>query len=145
MHEPDYTDYSLNQLHECYRTINRAKYPNRFNRLQKEIDLRTEAGEVESDPIVNTLAAVDVPISLALRAAWCFSWRLTVAVGLYYFLVIKIVVGVWLMIWPNSTQLLSAVLVILTLCYSLIVATLFMMQALAKRYQGYRIRVVRLL
>lgn len=142
MYEPDYTEYSLNQLYDCLQHINSEKYPRRFEKLQKEIELRTEMGETFSDKSVEQFLAADVPFSLGLRAWWCFIWRSGIAamplVALYTGLV-KINT-VFQLLPPLAMTIFQATYWILGTAAA---GTCIMMQVLAKEYSGYRIRIVR--
>jgi len=143
MHEPNFSDYSLAELHDCLAHLDTQKYPERLQQLQNEINLRREQGEALSDPILNELFAEDVPASIGIRALWCFIWRMVVAT-IFCSLLIKGCV------WANSIlHLLSPValnttLFILGTLFMTIVGTVIMSQVLAKRYRGYRIRIVRI-
>jgi hypothetical protein len=143
MHEPDYTDYSLDQLHDCREHINPEKYPLRFEQLQQEIELRSAGGEIRNDPVFNELAAVDVPATLGLRALFCFSWRFAVASGLYALMIFGVMrLNNFLHLF-SPAALLASEIIFAALFFS-ISGTIIMMQVLSKRYRGYRIRIVRL-
>lgn len=143
MFEPDYTDYSLDQLHDCLAHINQENYPERYQRIQQEIALRQAAGEVLSDPSLNELIAVDVPLSLGIRAWWCFTWRVTLAslAATLLFLGFAKINALLRLFSPATME-------IMYLMYNGIVfilaGTLIMMQVLAKRYQGYRLRIIKI-
>lgn len=48
--EPDYAHYTLNELYDVARNINREAHPERFKRLVEEIRRRNdEGGEVARD------------------------------------------------------------------------------------------------
>ncbi len=143
MHEPDYTDYSLNQLHDCLEHINPDKYPLRFAQLQQEMELRSESGESRNDPVFNELAAVDVPIPLGFWALYAFSWRFAVAAGIYALLIF----GVTLLndvLHLFSPAVLLALEIFSAVLFFSISGTIIMMQVLSKRYRDYRIRIIRL-
>jgi hypothetical protein len=143
MHEPDYTDYSLDQLYDCLDHINSEKYPLRFEQLQQEIALRSEAGEICSDPVLNELTAIDVPVTLGFRALYCFSWRFSIAAGLFVIVIFGASrLNDFLHLLPPS-MLLTCEIIFAVVFFS-IAGTIIMMQVLSKRYPGYRIRIVRL-
>lgn len=143
MHEPNYEDYSLEQLHDCLNHINRDKYPDRFLVLKKEITLRTHKGESFSDPTLDELIPASIPYSLGLRAWWSFTWRIVLFGGMFFFLLNMLVWAnvIYNLVPPETVMVLQIIAIgfFLLLCGPLI-----MMQVLAKRYPGYRIRIVKL-
>ena len=142
MHEPDYTEYSLNQLHDCLHHINAEKYPRRFEQLQQEIELRTEKGETLSDNGLEQFLATDVPPSLGFRAWWCFTWRsCAAAVPLGALSAGLLKINAVLDLLPSAVMTtLQAVYWLLAIIAA---GTFIMMQVLVKGYSGYRIRIVR--
>lgn len=143
MHEPNYVDYSLAQLHDCLNHVNREKYPDRLALLEKEIALRTHRGETFSDPILDELIPVTIPFGLGFRAWWSFTWRIVLSGALlFFFLNILAWANVIFNLVPaTAVFVIQAAIMIL---FILICGPLIMMQVLAKRYRGYRIRIVRL-
>lgn len=141
MYEPNYTDYSLNQLNDCLHHINPNQYPERLERLQREIALRIEAGEVLTDPVFNEIAAIDIPLSIGFRAWWCFGWRFTL-IGLLFWLLLQGFLKINTILQIFTPQSLIIIQAFYTAGAIVTAGTLVMMQVLAKRYQGYRIRVV---
>lgn len=143
MYEPDYADYSLAQLHDCLDHIDRDNYPERYKELQKEIDLRYEQGETLVDPEVNELLAVDIPVSLGLLAWWFFLWRMTIAAGICILFVYGLAkVNGILQIF--SSNMMSGIDIVVTILFITIAGIVIMMQVFAKRYPGYRIRIVKI-
>jgi len=142
MHEPNFSDYSLAELHDCLAHLDTQKYPERLQQLQNEMNLRREQGEALSDPILNELLAEDVPASLGIRALWCFIWRMVVA-AIFCSLLIKGCVWANSILHLLSPAALNTTLFILGTLGMTIAGTVIMSQVLAKRYRGYRIRIVR--
>lgn len=142
MHEPDYSDYTLNQLHDCLNHINRSRYPERYRRLTAEIELRLSAGEGSVEPLIDQLFPLHIPFTLGLRVLWCFCSRFAVLMA-----------GVHLL-WAGAgkineilhllgpSQFTAARYLSYIFC-GLLGGTFVMMQALAKHYHGYRIRVIK--
>lgn len=141
MHEPEYADYSINELRDCLAHINQEKYPERYRMLEMELRLRLEAGETPTDPLINELTARDVPPGLAVRCFWCFFWRFGLAVALSQLLVLSLswVTSLLGLLGPAVTTLLFGVLQTI---FVLAAGVIIMGQVLAKRYSGYRIRIV---
>lgn len=142
MYEPDYTEYSLNQLYDCKKHINSRKYPQRFSRLQKEIALRTERGEALTDRTINELFAVDVPLTLGFRSWWCFTWR-SAAAGILLFALLTGLLKINAVFHLLPHFALPAMQFIYWIVVIPIAGTCIMMQVLAKRYSGYCVRIVR--
>ncbi len=144
MHEPQYTDYSLAQLHDCLHHINREKYPDRFLLLQNEIALRTHKGETFSDPLLDELIPTEIPYYLGFMTWWAFTWRIVLYGTLIFF-------GLNMLSWANvilnfvSTSVAFTIQIVAMIFFLFIGGPLIMIQVLAKRYPGYRIRIVRLM
>ena len=142
MYEPDYTEYSLNQLYDCLHHINATKYPRRFEKLQQEIELRTEKGETLSDGSLEQFLAADIPLSLGFRAWWCFTWRSCAAAAplAALFACLLKINSVLDLLPPVVMTTFQAAYCLLALTAA---GTIVMMQVLAKGYNGYRIRIVK--
>ena len=141
MHEPNYSDYSLAELRYCLAHLDSQKYPERLQQLQDEMALRREQGEALSDPLLNELLAEDVPASLAIRSLWCFAWRIVVA-SICCLLLIKGCTWINSILHALSPTVLNITLFILGTLFMTIAGTVIMSQVLAKRYRGYRIRII---
>lgn len=143
MYEPNYADYSLDQLQDCLVHIHKDKYPERYRRLQQEIALRSERGESLADPGINELTAVDVPLIVGVLALWGFLWRMAIAI-------VFCMLATYGMIWINailrifSPTMLLIVETLVVVPFMTAAAIVTMMQMLARPYPGYRIRIVRL-
>ena len=142
MHEPNYTDYSLAELQDCLDHLNSEKYPERFRQLQREMALRREQGEAVSNPVLNELLAEDVPAGLALRALWCFLWR-TGAAGLLCYALLQAMIRVNAILDILSPLAEGLLLTIFGVIFMTAAGVIVMSQVLAKRYQGYRIGLIR--
>lgn len=142
MHEPDYTEYSLAELQDCLDHLNSERYPERLRQLQLEIALRQEQGESLSEPLLNELLAEEIPLDLGIRAFCCFFWRIVTA-GIVCALLLKGIVIANSLLAFFSPLLLQVVLLVVAACFMTTAGTVIMMQVLAKRYQGYRLRIVK--
>jgi hypothetical protein len=141
MYRPNYSDYSLAELHDCLAHLDGQKYPERLQLLQDEMELRRAQGETLSDPMLNELLAEDVPASLGIRALWCFVWRMAAATFCCA-LLLKGCLWINTILHLLSTAALTLTLTILGTLFMTIAGTVIMSQVLAKRYHGYRIRIV---
>lgn len=141
MHEPEYANYSINELRDCLAHINQEKYPDRYRALEMELRLRLEAGETPTDPLINELTARDVPPGLALRCFWCFLWRFGLAVALSQILALSLdrVNSLLNLLKPAVA---TPIFGVLQTIFLLAAGGFIMGQVLAKRYSGYRIRIV---
>jgi len=142
MHIPRYQEYSLAQLEDCLEHINREKYPERFIMLSREIELRKERGECAVDPTVNVLTGADAPFFLALQLWWCCTWRLLLgaaAISLPLLLLARLNATLSLL----SAEMLVLILVVTGLLFFLFAGPIVTMQALARPYGNYQIRIIR--
>ena len=141
MHEPDYADYSINELQDCLTHINQEKYPDRYRALELELRLRLEAGEAPTDPLINELTARDVPPGLALSCFLCFFWRFGLAIALSQLLVLALerINTLLNLLEPVAA---TPIFWVVRTTFLLAAGVLIMGQVLAKRYSGYRIRIV---
>ena len=140
MNLPNYTDYTLNQLRECERNIDKSRFPHRYEMITKEIALRKVAGEIEADPSFEEFFATGVPLWVGIGAWWCFFWRSALCVGLLSGLLFTIADYVW-----SNAGLPPHILPLLKITFLSalipIAGVAIMMQTLAKRYVGYRIYI----
>ena len=131
------------ELYDCLAHIDSFQYPARFQQLQNEIQLRRAQGETPSSPLLNELFAEDVPVGLGIRALWCFAWRITLS-GILCLLLLKGCIWVNSVLQLLSPAVLSIALFLLGTLYMTIAGTAIMAQVMAKRYHGYRIRIIRI-
>lgn len=140
MNLPNYTDYTLNQLHDCEKNIDRIRFSHRYEMITREIALRKVAGEIENDPSFEEFFATGVPMWVGIGAWWHFFWRATIATGIL--IVLFSAVADYLLISASiSFWVLPVVKTAITVVVIPTVGITAMMQTLAKRYYGYRIYI----
>lgn len=142
MYMPEYKEYSLWELHEALDSLNKEKYPERREIIEKELERRKSAGEVLSFYTRHVFWPHEIPINLGFRLWWGFTWRTTVAL-------IAISYLSWLVGTNFGLQtgflIQTEFLIIRTSLISIIsipiIGTFFIVKALAKKYSNFRIYV----
>lgn len=140
MNLPNYTDYTLNQLRDCEKNIDRVRFPHRYEMITKEISLRKVAGEIENDPSFEEFFATGVPTWVAIGAWWRYFWRSTIATGILIVLFSMFANFLWFAA-SLSPWMLPVVKIVFMVLIVPIIGIGVMMQTLAKRYYGYRIYI----
>lgn len=138
MYTPNYADYTLEQLLECQQRVDGSKYPERKASIDREIVLRRDAGELDLNPAFEEFVASGVPLPVAAAVWWCFFWRFVVALALCVVLFTIVIWGFTVVLSPSSTTLTLCGLVYYG-CSVPALGVFVMRQALAKKYQGYKI------
>lgn len=111
--------------------------------LKQEIALRTEKGETFSDPLLEELIPLSIPASLSFLIWWAFTWRFITG-GLILYLILDRLSWANTILHVFSPETTSAIQIIISCLFILFTGPFIMMQVLAKRYPGYRIRIVRI-
>lgn len=138
MNQPNYLDYTINELYDCERNINQEKFPDRYQIIKEEIKLRTERGELPSDKVINGIFSEDVPKLLSLKIWWSFLWRSTL-ISLILSLILWGITFLINKIVGYSFPILPIIVSIFNiLCFPLI-GVWAMSQALGKRYENMKI------
>ena len=140
MNLPNYTDYTLNQLRECERNIDRIRFSHRYDMITKEIALRKVAGEIESEPSFEEFFATGVPLWVGIGAWWRFFWRSTLVTGILAVLFYTSADYLWNGV-GFSPWMLSVVKIVFMVVIVPVIGIAVMMQTLAKKYYGYRIYI----
>lgn len=73
MYMPKYSEYTLLELHEELKSLNSEKYPDRPEIIEREFEVRSEAGDVVLDTKHSEFFPAEIPLALGFRAFWCFS------------------------------------------------------------------------
>ena len=140
MNLPNYTDYTLNQLRDCEKNIDKIRFPHRYEIITKEIALRKVAGEIETEPSFEEFFATGVPTWVGVGAWWRFFWRSTLVTGILIGLFFPFANYLWFTM-SFAPWMLPVVKTVFTVAIIPIVGITAMMQTLAKRYHGYRIYI----
>lgn len=140
MHMQNYSYFTLKELHQELKSLIRKKYPDRLKIMEGEMDMCAEAGDMVLDTKHPEMFSADIPLSLGFRAWWRYFWRSRLAIMAFVFIV-SMVLGALTNIFepfPKAGLFLKKGMPVI---FTTVLSTIFMIQALAKRLEGHRIKV----
>ena len=130
--------YSLSDLYEASRIIDKEKHPDRYQLLLKEIDERTQGGEIIPKINHHAFFASSVPWNVGVRVWWHFAWRMAL-IQLFLILPVNLValsIGHKL---NSNMKMINLLIFVFGIMLSCLFGIFVMKHTLAKEYSDFTI------